>query len=86
MHRRKDILLAANKSNIERVSWNATGSARHHRQGSQARLMLVMGPQHGKEDVSRQDIADCYARQNEQPSSFHRTRFIQIAFCRALGP
>src|SRR5271169_1843981 len=24
--------------------------------------------------------------QNEQPSSFHRTSFIQIAFCRALGP
>jgi hypothetical protein len=86
MHRGKDIFLAANKSNIERVSWNAIGSARHHRQGSQAGLMLVMGPQQGKEDVSQQDIADCYARQNEQPSSFHRTSFIQIALCRALWP
>src|SRR5450432_2334233 len=85
LHRGKDIFLAANKPNVERVSWNATGSARYHRQGSQAGLMLVMGPQQGKDDVSQQDIADCYAGQNEQPSSFHGTSFIQIAFCRALG-
>jgi hypothetical protein len=47
--------------------------------------MLVMGPQQGKEEVSQQDIARCYARQNEQPSSFRRTSFIQIVFCLALG-
>src|SRR5664279_219556 len=59
MHRRKDIFLAANQSNIECISWNATGSSRHHRQGSQVGLMFVMGPQNGKEDVSQQDVADC---------------------------
>src|SRR5450755_1714153 len=58
MHRGKDIFLAADKSNIECVSWNATGSKRQHRQGSKAGLMFVMGPQRGKEDVRQQDIAD----------------------------
>ena len=86
MHRGKDVCLAANKPNVERVSRNASGGARHHRQGSQAGLMLVMGPKQRKEDVSQQDIAHYYAGQNEQPSSFHRTSFIQIAFCRSPGP
>jgi hypothetical protein len=78
MHRGKNVCLAANKPNVERVSWNAIRSTRHHRQGSQAGLMLVMSPNQWKEDVSQQDIAQYYAGQNEQPSSFHGTNFIQI--------
>src|SRR5450631_2018842 len=85
MHRGNDICLIANKPNVERVSWNTARSARHHRQGSQAGLMLVMGPKQRKEDVSQQDIAHYYAGQTEQASSFHRTSFIQIAICGSLG-
>ena len=71
MHRPQDTFLVANQSNIECISWNATGGAGHHREGSQPWFMLVMGPKQGKKDVSQQDVADCRARQNEQPSSFH---------------
>jgi hypothetical protein len=44
MHGAENIFLAADKSDIERVSRNAVSGTRHHGQGSEARLMFVMAP------------------------------------------
>src|SRR4029077_766880 len=45
MHGAENIFLAADKSDIERVSWDASTSARYHGQRSQAGLTFVMAPQ-----------------------------------------
>src|SRR5450631_2342474 len=62
MHGAENIFLAANKPDIERISWNTDASACHHGQGSQARLMLVMGPKDRKRDISQHQIDDWHGR------------------------
>src|SRR5258707_8720444 len=44
VHGAKHIFLAANKPDVQRISWNASAGPCNHGQGRQAGFMLVMGP------------------------------------------
>jgi hypothetical protein len=69
VHGAEDIVPAADESDIKRISGYAVSGTRHHGQGRKARLVLVMAPQRGQQQVGKQKISEEQARKNDPPSS-----------------
>ena len=57
MHRAHQILGVADQPDIDRIAGNALPGACHHRQASEAFLVLVMGPESGQ-DICEQAVGD----------------------------
>src|SRR5262249_50097612 len=68
MHGVKYILLAADKSDVERIARYAARRPGHHWQGSQTRLAFVMAPQGWQNGIGEQEIGDKHTDEDKCPS------------------
>src|SRR4029077_4627223 len=84
MHGAENFFLAADESDIERVSRNTVKGTRYHGQGSETRLMFVMAPQGRQYDIGQHQVGDEHAHENDPPSS--PTYNVRHSFVCSLHP
>src|SRR4051794_18926241 len=68
MHCSENVFFTPNQADVEWIPRNVAAGAGHHRQGSEAGLMLVMAPERRQCNIRQCKIGDEHTRPNHQPS------------------